>query len=68
MQSATLTPAFYSLPETFDRAFLRHLSDQELKAAHRQTQLDVVLRRMADALERLRTVEAELAGRRIPCR
>lgn len=68
MQSATLTPTSFTLPERFDRAFLRHLNDQELKAAHRQTQLDVVLRRVGDAIERLRTVEAELAGRRIPCR
>jgi hypothetical protein len=56
---------FFALPETIDRPYLRSLADAELKAAHRQAQVDCVLRRVRDALERLSAIELELSARRM---
>jgi hypothetical protein len=64
-ESPIARTGFFSLPETFDRSYLRSLTDAELKAAYRQAQVDCVLRRVRDALERLSTIELELRSRRM---
>ena len=47
---------------------LRSLSDQELQAAHRQVQRELVFGRQPGTVARLNAIERELIGRSLPCR